>query len=153
MTDTWPLWLVAGLALLMLEVHQQAFFALFVSAASFAAAIADAAGGNLWVQGITFAVVGFGGLALVRRPIAAYFARRQTHLTVPGVYGGFVGQSALAIDVIGDEHHPGHAQLGSDTFLAITDAVAPLAAQTRLIVTAVHGTTLLVREEVHTPSA
>ena len=36
------------------------------------------------------------------------------------VYGGFVGERALATDPIGDELHPGHVRLAGESWLAIS---------------------------------
>jgi membrane protein implicated in regulation of membrane protease activity len=140
----WPVWLIGALLLLAVEAHTQALYAVFIAAAFFAAAIADGLGAALWVQGVVVAVVGLGGIAGIRRPVARRFQRTHGVLAIPGVYGGFVGQKALVLDEVGDEHHPGHAQLAGQSYLAITEG-APLAANTEVIVAAVRGTTLIVR--------
>jgi membrane protein implicated in regulation of membrane protease activity len=144
----WPIWLAAGLLLLALEVHHQAFFAVFAAAACFAATVVDLAGGSLWVQSLVFAGVGFGGVGAVRPIVVRKFQHSDQQLKLPGVYGGFVGQHALALDEIGDQHHPGHVQLAGQSWLAITDSGAPLAAHTPLVVAGVRGSTLVVRGEV-----
>jgi len=59
--------------------------------------------------------------------------------------GGLVGQRAVTADVVGDEHHPGHAILGNERWLAVTDSEEPLPSHTEVVVAAVRGTTLLVR--------
>ena len=63
----------------------------------------------------------------------------------PGLAGGLVGAHAVTVDTVGDEHHPGHALLGNERWLAITDAAEPLPSETPVVVAAVRGTTLLAR--------
>jgi membrane protein implicated in regulation of membrane protease activity len=63
----------------------------------------------------------------------------------PGLAGGLVGARAVTVDAVGDERHPGHATLGNERWLAITDSPEPLAPDTPVVVAAVRGTTLLVR--------
>ena len=146
MTDYfWVTWVILGLVLLGVELHQQQFYALFVAVASFAAALVDLAGQSLWWQGIAFAVVAFVGLAGVRRVVVRRFHRPGDALVLPGIHGGFVGQSAITADTVGDEHHPGHAVLAGEQWLAITDIGSDLAPQTPVIVAGMRGTTLLVR--------
>ena len=69
-----------------------------------------------------------------------------------GVHGGLVGQEALTLDEVGDEHHPGHVQLASERWLAVTDSTQPLGADVAVTVAAVRGTTLLVHPIQHTAS-
>jgi len=63
---------------------------------------------------------------------------------IAGSADGLVGQPAITLDLVGDEHHPGHALFAGDRWLAITDTAEPLPAQVSVTVVAVRGTTLLV---------
>ncbi len=147
MPSMWWIWIPAGLVLLAVEIHQQAFYALFVAIAAFAAAIVDLAGFSIWIQAVTFAAVGLGGVAAIRPLTVRRLHHPDDQLRLPGIFGGFVGQPALALDEIGDEHHPGHAKIAGETYLAVTDGPSPLAAATKVIVAGVRGSTLLVRAD------
>jgi membrane protein implicated in regulation of membrane protease activity len=47
--------------------------------------------------------------------------------------------------MVGDEHHPGHAMLAGERWLAVTDSGTALGPDTPVTVAAVRGTTLVVR--------
>jgi membrane protein implicated in regulation of membrane protease activity len=141
------LWIALAVAFVALEVHTQAFYALFVGLGAAAAAITTLLGGSLWLQGILFAIVTIGGWALVRPTLRSRFDRSAPITKLAGIQGsadGLVGQPAITLDTVGDEHHPGHALFAGDSWLAVTDTADPLPAQVRVLVVAVRGTTLLV---------
>jgi len=137
-------WLVAGVALLGVEVLSLVFFALFVALGMFAAAIAAAAGAEVWLQVVLFLVVGLLGIVVARPPLLRALQLRRGDITLPGVQN-LVGQQAVTVDRVGDEHHPGHAMLAGERWLAVTDAGHPLEPDVPVTVAAVRGTTLLVR--------
>jgi membrane protein implicated in regulation of membrane protease activity len=142
------IWLAICVAFIVLEVHTQAFYALFVAVGAAAAAVTDLTGGGLWLQGLLFAVLTIGGLSLVRPWLRARFDRATPIVKVRGIQGsadGLVGQPAITVDTVGDEHHPGHALFAGDRWLAVTDSVQPLPAEVPVVIVAVRGTTLLVR--------
>jgi membrane protein implicated in regulation of membrane protease activity len=62
-------WVVAAVVLLGLETVTLAFVAVYLAAGAIGAAIAAAAGGNIGVQLIVFAVVAVLSLLLTRRPL------------------------------------------------------------------------------------
>jgi membrane protein implicated in regulation of membrane protease activity len=141
------LWIALTVAFVLLEVHTQAFYALFVALGAAAAAAAALLTGNLWLQGALFAFVTLGGWALVRPALRSRFEHSVPVSKFRGIAGsadGLVGQPAITLDTVGDEHHPGHALFAGDRWLAITDTVDPLPAQVAVLVVAVRGTTLLV---------
>ena len=141
----WVLWLVAGLLLVALEVHSQAFFAVFLAMGAFAAAIVTAAGLSLWLSAVAFAAVAVGGTALLRPAVRRAVDRRAgPRLALPGSSDGLIGSSALTIDPVGDEHHPGHARLAGESWLAVTEEPGGLAPHTQVMVVDVRGTTLVV---------
>lgn len=142
------LWLVVTVVFIFLEVHTQAFYALFVAAGAAVAAVSDLSGGSLWLQGLLFALVTLGGWAVVRLVLRRNFDRAVPVTQFLGVHssaGGMVGQRAITVDTVADEHHPGHVLLGGERWLAVTDSTAPLPAELPVTVVAVRGTTLLVR--------
>ncbi len=142
------LWVALTVAFIVLEVHTQAFYALFVAVGAAAAAIAALVRADLWLQGVLFAALTVGGWALIRPTLRARFERSAPIPKVRGIQAsadGLVGQPAMTVDTVGDEHHPGHALFAGERWLAVTDATEPLPAQVPVVVVAVRGTTLLVR--------
>ncbi|TMC48692.1 MAG: NfeD family protein [Chloroflexi bacterium] len=137
-------WLIFGIALIVLEAFHQAFFAVFLGAGSLVAALVAAVGAPLGVQLAVFAVVGLGGLSLIRPVVARVVDRHRVPVRLKGVHD-IVGQAALTLDEVGDELHPGHAMLAGERWLAVTDSGASLPPSTHVVITAVHGTTLVVR--------
>lgn len=141
----WVVWLVAGLLLVGLEVHSQAYYALFLAVGAFAAAIAVAVGSPIWLSGVVFAAVAIGGVELVRPSLKRMSDRRAgPKLLLPGASDSLVGSRALTVDSVGDEHHPGHARLAGEQWLAVTDEPGGVAADTQVMVVEVRGTTLVV---------
>jgi membrane protein implicated in regulation of membrane protease activity len=141
----WIAWLVAGLALLAIEAHTTAFYALFLAAGAFAGAIVSAVGLPEWLAAIAFAAVATAGTGLMRPALKASWDRHQgPRLALPGSSDGLVGQRALTIDVVGDEHHPGHARLAGESWLAVTEEPGGVSADTSVMVVDVRGTTLVV---------
>jgi membrane protein implicated in regulation of membrane protease activity len=135
-------WLVAGGVLLGVEIISLVFFAAFLGVGSFAAAIAAALGADTWLQVLVFVLVALLGILLGRPPLMRALRSHQ-HTSLPGVQG-LVGQRAVTVDVVGDEHHPGHALLAGERWLAVTDAGQPLRPDLAVTVAAVRGTTLVV---------
>lgn len=145
-------WFVAGLALLAVELHTVAFYSVFIAIGSLAAGllalfVPDSA---IWVQAALAALVSVIGLIAIRPYASRTFLHGSGGVVSRGVHGGLVGQEALTLDTVGDEHHPGHVALASERWLAVTDTAQPLTADTAVTVTAVRGTTLLVRPIKHT---
>jgi membrane protein implicated in regulation of membrane protease activity len=141
------LWVAMVVIFVVLEVHTQAFYAVFVALGSAAAAAAAILTGNLWLQLLLFAVVTLGWV-LVRPALRSRFEHTVPISKFRGIAGsadGLVGQPAITLDTVGDEHHPGHALFAGDRWLAVTDTAVPLPAQVPVVVVAVRGTTLLVR--------
>jgi membrane protein implicated in regulation of membrane protease activity len=144
------LWVAMTVAFIVLEVHTQAFYALFVAIGAAAAAITALTGGPLWLQGVLFAVLAVGGWTLIRPILRERFDRATPVTKFRGIQGsadGLVGQPAITLDTVGDEHHPGHALFANDRWLAVTDTADPLPADVPVVVVAVRGTTLLVRRQ------
>ncbi len=142
------LWVALTVAFVVLEVHTQAFYALFVALGAAAAAITALLSGGLWLQGVLFAVIAIGGWSLIRPALRARFDRSVPISKFRGIQAsadGLVGQPAITLDTVGDEHHPGHALFANDRWLAVTDTAEPLPADVPVVVVAVRGTTLLVR--------
>ena len=61
-----------------------------------------------------------------------------------GVHGGLVGHEVVTLDVVGGPGQPGHVMLAGERWLAMSGADVPLPAGTRVLITGVEGTTLIV---------
>ncbi len=141
----WVVWAVVGLLLVALEVHSQAFYAVFLALGAFAAAVVTVVGIPLWLSAVVFAGVAVGGTLLVRPALTRISARHQApRLELPGASDSLVGQRALTLDAVGDVHHPGHARLAGERWLAVTDEPGGVPSQTQVLVIEVRGTTLVV---------
>ena len=112
LTWMWVVWLLAGLILLGLEVHTQAFYSLFLAVGSFAATVVALFPTDVWVQAVVGAAVAIVGTMAVRPTLARMSARHLgPKLAMPGASDNLIGQPALTLEAVGDENHPGHARL------------------------------------------
>jgi membrane protein implicated in regulation of membrane protease activity len=144
--EWWIFWVVAAVLLAAGEVHTQAFYLLFAAAGAAVAAVLGALGLAIWLQVLVGAAAAFGGVFAIRPALKRAMEGRMTApYRFPGLAGGLVGAHTVTVDEVGDERHPGHALLGSERWLAITDSPDPLPPATPVVVVAVRGTTLLVR--------
>jgi membrane protein implicated in regulation of membrane protease activity len=140
-------WFIAALALLVLELASTTFFSIFLAIGAFAAGLVAffVPDSPIWIQAVVAIAVAMGGVVVGRPFLSRQLRRRGEGPLTPGVHGGFVGQRALALDEIGEELHPGHVRLAGETWLAFSDDHQPIATGAPVIVTAVRGTTLVVR--------
>jgi membrane protein implicated in regulation of membrane protease activity len=144
-TWMWVVWLLAGLVLVGLEVHTQAFYALFLALGAGVATIVALFPDDVWVQAVVAAGVALLGTLLVRPTLSRISARHLgPKLTMPGASDNLVGQPALTLEAVGDENHPGHARLFNERWLAVTTNPGGVPAHTEVTVVEVRGTTLVV---------
>jgi membrane protein implicated in regulation of membrane protease activity len=138
-------WVIFGVLLLLVETHHLAFYAMFAAIGAFAAAgIALVAPGAVPLQlGVGAAVTAAGVVAVRPYVSQAVLARRGGH-NVRGVHGGLLGHEAITLDEVGDAHRGGHVRLVGERWLAVSGSGQRIAADTRVVVTAVQGTTLVV---------
>ncbi|HYA01011.1 MAG TPA: NfeD family protein [Candidatus Binatia bacterium] len=146
MTWWWLIWLIAAVVLAAAEIHTQLLIALFLAAGAAAAAIIAGVGLPLGIQVFVGLVVAAAGIVALRPGARRLMAEHRTApYRFPGMADSLVGLHALTADTVGDERHPGHAILANERWIAVTDSPEPLPSQTDVVVTAVRGTTLLVR--------
>ena len=143
----YAIWFVAALALLVLELASTTFYSIFLAIGAFAAgvlafALPDTA---VWIQAVVAIVVAMLGVVIVRPLVSRRLRRTGEPPLTPGVHGGFVGQRALPLDEIGDELHPGHVRLAGEIWMAYSEDHQPIPAGAAVVITAVRGTTLMVR--------
>src|SRR3954463_5849497 len=143
----YAIWFVAALALLVLELASTTFFSIFLAIGAFAAGVVAfvAPDSPIWIQAVVAIAVAMLGVVVGRPPPRQRLRRQGEPPLTPGVHGGFVGQRALGLDQIGDELHPGHVRLAGETWLASAADPRPIPSGAPVIVTAVRGTTLVVR--------
>ncbi len=138
-------WLVLGLVLLVVESRHLAFYALFGAAGAFAAAIVAVLFPDLIVaQAAAAIVVAALGIWLVRPLMSNALSSRGSGALGRGVHGSLVGEEVLTLDEVGDAHHPGHVKLAGERWLAVSELDRPIPGHTRVLVTGVRGTTLIV---------
>ena len=146
----WLLWVLVAALFIGLEVLSGAFFAIFLGFGCLGAAVIAVLGLDPWIQIVVFAGVSVLGTVVLRPAMVRRFQRNSEPITPPGA-AGLVGQQAVTVDEVGDEHHSGHAMLGGEKWLAFTDRAGTIAPNTPVTVTEVRGTTLVVRS-VTTPA-
>jgi membrane protein implicated in regulation of membrane protease activity len=140
------IWLVLGLLLLAVEMRHLAFYALFAAIGCFAAAAVAFVVPDL----IAAQVAVFGGVAALGILAVRPMMSRRFHVRLPheplgkGVAGTLVGEEVLTLDQVGDTHHVGHVRLAGERWLAASGSGADIAPDTKVVVTGVEGTTLIV---------
>jgi inner membrane protein len=137
--SSWIIWVLAGLVLLMLEMHAPGAFMMWLGLA------ACGTGLIVLVSGIGFEVqvVTFGVLAAISLAIGLRFRSRPIRLNTQ--QAGLAGRSATALVFQGRE---GRVRVGdSDWAARVPSDVAEPTVGTRLRVEGVDGTVLIVRPE------
>jgi len=145
--ETYPIWFVAALALLVLELASPTFYSVFLAFGAFAAGLLDLAipTSPIWLQATVAIAVAMVGVVVLRPFLSRRLRRSGEPPLTPGIHGGFVGQRALPLVEIGDELHPGHVRLAGESWLAYSEDHGLIPTGTAVIVTAVRGTTLVVK--------
>jgi membrane protein implicated in regulation of membrane protease activity len=138
-------WIVAGLVLLAVELHNLAFYALFVGLGCFAgAAVAAVAPDAIVAQVAAAGLVSVAGMAVVRPRVRAAMSSPHDRPGGRGVHGGFVGHEVMTVDVVGGIGRTGHVELAGERWRALSGGDVALPAGTRVVITGVEGTTLIV---------
>lgn len=138
-------WILVTVALVAVELHHLAFFALFGAIGAGAAAVVAAfAPDAVAVQILVAVVVAAIGVVLVRPQMSQAFARRGPGVRIVGVHGGLIGERAVTLDDVG-HHTAGHVRLHGESWLAVTADGTTISPSTPVIITKVAGTTLTVR--------
>jgi len=137
--SSWIIWMLAGLALLMLEVHTPGAFMMWLGLAACGTGLVVLASG----VGFELQVVMFGVLAAISLGVGLRYRHRTIRLNTQ--QAGLAGRSATALAFQGRE---GRVRVGdSDWAARVPSDVAEPSAGTRLRVEGVDGTVLIVRPE------
>ena len=138
-------WLLVVLACVALEIHSNAFIALFVGLGAFVALLSSLVGAPMIVATAIWAVVTLGTLWLVR-PWAMRTLRRTGHrtdLSAPSPSPMTDLRGVVEVSV-GDEQHPGRVRVQGESWRAVTDWPDALTSGTPIVVRKTLGTTLWV---------
>ena len=137
-------WFVIALALLAVELHHLALFAVFgAGGAGAAALVAWVTPWSIPVQVAVAVAVAAVGVVVVRPNMSRAFAHRGPGVSIAGVHGGLVGATGVTLDEVG--RLDGHVRLLGETWLAVAVDAGPIAVGTHVFVVGVEGTTLKVR--------
>jgi membrane protein implicated in regulation of membrane protease activity len=137
--SAWVIWLIAGLALLVIEMLAPGAFMMWLGLAACGTGLVIVASGI----GFEIQVITFGVLAAISLGVGLRFRRRPPVLTTH--QAGLAGRSATALAFRGRE---GRVRVGDSDWAARvpTDVAEPIPG-TRLRVEGVDGTVLIVRPE------
>ncbi len=141
--QTWHLWVIAGLILLIIEMVVPAFYFASFAVAALLTAIAAAAGSETTAQLGVFSATSVLCLAAVRPLFVRYIHRRSA--PAPVIAHALIGQSASVVDPIGAGDEPGRVKVGGEEWRAVSASGHPLPPGTRVEITAVASATLTVR--------
>jgi inner membrane protein len=137
--NAWIIWLVAGLALLMIEILAPGAFMMWLGLAACGTGLVMLATG----VGFELQVVTFGVLAAISLGVGLRIRRRPVRLNTQ--QAGLAGRSATALAFQGRE---GRVRVGdSDWAARVPPDVAEPTTGARLRVEGVDGTVLIVRPE------
>jgi membrane protein implicated in regulation of membrane protease activity len=137
-------WVALGVGLLLFEMHHMAFYALFGAVGALAAAVIAAfLPDAILLQGLVAVVLTVLGVVVARPFVSRTFHQHHGGQVTRGVHGGLVGQEAVTLDVVGDDHSIGHVRLAGERWLAVSGGTN-IPAGTPVLVTALRGTTLIV---------
>lgn len=138
-------WLVIGSLLLLFELHHLAFYALFGTIGSIAAAVVAVFAPSAVALQVGVAVsVALAGVVAVRPFVSNAFESHHAGRVARGVHGGLIGEQVTTLDEVGASHLVGHVRLSGERWLAVSGGGDTIAPGTTVLVVAVQGTTLVV---------
>ncbi len=146
-------WLAITFALLAIELHGGAFFALFGAIGSGAAAVVAVVAPRFYVGQVVAALVATAvGVLLFRPYVSRAFRRGHNEPAATGVHGGLLGARVTALDAV-SPRPGGHVRLHGESWLAQTTDDQLIAAGTEAVIVGVRGTTLTVEPLSHNRKA
>lgn len=145
----WWIWVLGGLALLVLEVTTPGgFFAVFFAAAAILVGAAKGLGwaGPAWAEWLVFTVLSVLSLLVFRKPLMERF-----HLSSNPPVDRLERESAVVVEAVAPGG-VGKAELRGATWSARTAGASPLPRGQRCRVERVEGLTLWLRPESEGPA-
>lgn len=137
-------WVLLGVLLLLAETRHLAFFAVFGAAGAFAAAAVAAFFPDVVaLQLVVAVIVASLGIWAVRPRMRSSFQVRFDGRLGRGVHGSLIGEEVTTLDTVSADD-VGHVLLAGERWLAVSGSGDAIPARTRVLVTGVDGTTLMV---------
>lgn len=139
-----PVWLIAGVALVILEAlgGHLAFLSLGVGAV-FTGVLAFFGFLELWALLLVFAVSSLVTFLLARRISSSWHTKGNSQSN----YLALVGREAVVVKDIPGPMVPGYVKIAGEEWRAVAKAGWPLTAGQRVVVLGVEGVTLLVEKD------
>jgi len=134
---------VSGLA----ELHTNALAGLFVGVGAAVAFVVALGGASFPVQALVWLAVTAVTMVTLR-PLALKRLHHPAGDLSHPKDSALTGQFGVVEDEVGDEVHPGRIKIRGESWRAVTDAGAPIAVATPVVVTRAFGTTLYVSPRV-----
>ena len=137
------IWVVLALVFVGAELLTLSLVAVYAAVGSLAAAITAAAGGNVWLQLLVFAVVAVVALLLTRKPLLRLMSRTPQ---VPSNAPTVVGKRAVVVIAI--EEGPGQrgqVRVGTEHWSARSEHEHAIAEGVTVDVVRIDGVSLVVR--------
>ena len=140
---SWWIWVLAGFALLAIEMASTTLHVGFFGLGAFVEGLLVAMGiaGPLWAQILTFTLVSLVALFFVRPIVMQRLKMNETR-----VVDTLVGESAVAINMMGPGG-VGKAEMRGSTWTAMNAGTAPLQPGQRARVERVDGLTIHIRAD------
>jgi membrane protein implicated in regulation of membrane protease activity len=136
----WLTWLIASAALLIGEIFTATFFLLCFSFAALIASALSALGLSMTAQWAGFAISAATAIAISQR-----CAHRMTKETSRKANSErLIGKAGTVIEEINEERATGRIRVGHEEWRAVSAQSAPVPRDSRVIVTGLEGTHLMV---------
>jgi membrane protein implicated in regulation of membrane protease activity len=141
--ESWQLWVIGGIILIILEMFTFTFFLASFGAAAIFTALSAWKGGTVSAQLATFAIANVILLAIIRPLVVKGLYHRSDRR--PTNVNALVGQTGTVVDAIPDDRRPGRVKLGGEEWRALSADGQALDQDTVVEVIQIDSATLLVR--------
>ncbi|MBE0433032.1 NfeD family protein [candidate division WOR-3 bacterium] len=139
--DLWWIWLVLAAVFLVAEIFTAGFFIFWFGIGAAAAGLLALLGLNIVWQWFVFVVIS-GSLFIVSRRFAERFTKKQP----PGIGADrFIGKIGVVLEDINNVKNTGRVRIDKDEWRADSETDDTIAAGTRVVVTRLDGTHVIVK--------
>ena len=141
-TNIWWIWIILAAVFVVGEIFTAAFFLLWFGVGAAVAGVLALLGASMaWQLGV-FIVVSFTLFAVSRK-----FADRFTKQQPPGIGADrFIGEPCIVLEEIDNDKNTGRVRMDREEWRAESDSGKVLNVGTRVVVTRISGTHLVVAE-------